>query len=84
MAALDRGVGALLADEGEGVHVLAGDAFQGGDGVGAHALVRLRVLGAQAKVAAIHEGRVLRVGRGRGVAHHLRAACDDQVFHAGT
>ena len=82
MAVPDRVVGALLALQRQGVDVFAGDAFEGGDGVGADALVRLRVPRAQAQVAVVHHRRRRRVGcRGR-VAHHLGAAGDDQVFHA--
>src|SRR3546814_1794681 len=40
-AFLDRAVGALLADQRERVDGFAVDAFDGGDGVAAHALVRL-------------------------------------------
>ncbi len=69
--------GALLADHGKVVHRIARDAFQGGDGVGADALVRLRMLGAQAHVAAVHQiSRPVRVGAGGGVGHHLGAPRD--------
>jgi hypothetical protein len=75
--------GALLADHRKVVHRIARNAFQGGDGVGADALVRLRMLGAQAHVAAVHQiPRAVRVGAGGGVGHHLGAAGDHQVFHA--
>ena len=43
VAALDRGVGALLALQRQRVDVLRGDAFQRRDGVGADALVGLRM-----------------------------------------
>ena len=82
-ALADGDVGALLAGQGQFVDRLAADAFHRGDGVGADALVRLRMPRAQAQVAAVHELRGRGgVGGGRRVGHHLGAAGDDQVFHA--
>ena len=74
---------ALLAFQGEGVDIGAGDAFEGGDGVGADALVRLGMAGAQAQVAAVHQHRAIALaGAASGHGHHFGAAGDHQVFHA--
>src|SRR3546814_4414355 len=59
VAVPDGVVGALLADQGQFVERLAGNPFHGGDGVGADTLVRLRMLGAQAEVAAVHQRRAV-------------------------
>ncbi len=60
-ALADRLVGALLADQGQLVQGLPRDALQRGDGVGADALVALRMPGPQAQVAAVQQA-----GRGCG------------------
>ena len=79
----DGAGGALLADDGELVNGLAVDAFQRRDRIGADALLRLRMAGAQAQVAHVHGRRGFRISGGRGVAHHFAAAGDDAIFHAG-
>ena len=57
MAALD-GVGRLLlALKPEPIDVLPRDAFERRNGVGANALMRLRMPGAQAKIAGVHHHR---------------------------
>ena len=76
----DRLGGALLRLGGEVVERLAGDAFERGDGVGAHALVRLRVDRLEVRVAGTHDGRQ---APSFGERHHLGAAADDEVLHAG-
>ena len=72
--------GALLALEGQLVDVLARDAFERRDRVGADALVRLRMQGAQAQVAGVHHERPAR--RGGPARHHLGAAGDHEILHA--
>ena len=79
---LDRAVGILLAEQRECVGVLAGDAFKCGNRIGADALGRLRVNGAQAQVADVHHpGAVAALGGD--IGHHLHAARDDQVLDPG-
>ena len=46
---------ALLTFERKRVDIGAADMFQGGDGIRAHALMRLRMQGAQMLIAAVHE-----------------------------
>ena len=75
-------VGALLALQRRKVQLRAADVFHGGNGVGAHALVGLRHVGAQAQVAGVHHQRAA-----LGIAHpwhrhHLGATGNHQVFHA--
>ena len=82
-AFLDGDVGAALAFDGEFFRRAARDAFHRGDGVAADALMRLRMQRAQMQIARIHEGRRFGIGGRGGVAHHLGAAGDDEVFHAG-
>src|SRR3546814_4688230 len=57
-AFLDRAVGALLADQRERVDGFAVDAFDGGDGVAAHALVRLWMERIERGVAGTHAERL--------------------------
>jgi hypothetical protein len=81
-AVADRVVGALLALIGERVEGFARDVLERRDGVGADALMRLRMMGAQAQVASVHEGRRFR-SRWLPCRHHLGAARDHEIFHAG-
>ncbi len=83
MIALDRGIGPLLADDREFFRRAAGNALKRCDRIGADALMRLGMQRAQMQIAAIHHRRRLRIGGRCGVAHHLRTAGDDQIFHAG-
>ena len=57
MAVFNGVFGALLADIGQIVNRFAVNAFQRCNGVGAYALMRLRVLGAQARIAIVEERR---------------------------
>ncbi len=43
--------------------------------------MRLWMARAQAQISSIHERRRFRIGSRRCIAHHLRAARDDQIFH---
>ena len=81
MPALDRGIGALLADQRQFIDGLTRNTFQRRDRIGANALMLLRMTRAQTQIAGIHERRRFRIGGRRRVAHHLRAAGDDEVFH---
>ena len=83
MAVADGVVGALLALIGERVEGFARDVLECRDGVGADALMALRMMGAQALVTGVDEGRRLRIGDGGGVAHHLGPARDGEIGHAG-
>ena len=80
MAALDGGGRALLAFEAELVDVLPRDAFQRRDRVGADALMRLRMPGAQAKIAGVHHHRPLAAAAFH--RHHLGAAGDHEILGA--
>ena len=59
-------------------HRCARDAFQRGDGVGADALVRLRMQRAQAQIAGVHHERAFAAAAFH--RHHLGAAGDHQIF----
>ena len=82
MPVADRVVGALLALQRKRIQRLAGYVLHRRDGVGADALVALRMMRAQAFIAGVDEGRRLRVGDGGRVAHHLRPARDGEIGHA--
>ena len=76
----DRLRGARLTHQCQIIHRIAINALQRGNRVSADTLLRLWVHGAQ-------RGSPSRSGGRRGlhlavVAHHLRATCDHQVFHA--
>ena len=66
---LDGDVGPALRFGGVGVERLAGDALDGGDGVGAHALVGLRMELLEMRVVGPHRQQAL-----LGQRHHLGAA----------
>ncbi len=70
----------LLAFETERIDVLARDAFQRRDRIGADALVRLRMSRTQAQIAAIHHHRTAAATSLH--RHHLAAAGDDEIFRA--
>ena len=78
VSALDRGIGALLAFQPECIDVLPRNAFEGGDRIGADALVRLRMPRAQAQIAVVHHERPLAAPAFH--RHHLGAAGDHEVF----
>ncbi len=84
-----RHVGAPLAFDAEGIELLTADAFDRRDRVGRDALVRLRMLVLQALVAGAEPARRLDAGVPQALAvpgdigHHLGAAGDHEVFHAG-
>ena len=80
---LDRGVGAALALQGKGVDIGAGDALHRGDGVGADALIGLRMHGAQVQVAGVEQRRAVLGAAAARHRHHLGAAGDDEIGHAG-
>ena len=81
VAALDGGVRTLLAFEPERVDVLPRDAFHGRDRIGADALMRLRMPGAQAQIAGVHHHRTAAATALH--RHHLATAGDDEVLGAG-
>ena len=80
MAALDGGGRPLLAFEAELIDVLPRDALERRHRVGADALMRLRVPGAQAKVAVVHHDRPLAAAAFH--RHHLGAAGDHEILGA--
>ena len=80
IAGLDGGGGLLLAFEPEPVDVLPRNAFERCNSVGADALMRLRMPGAQAKVASIHHHRPIATPSLH--RHHLGATCDHKVLGA--
>ena len=77
---LDRLLGLVLAVEGEGVAVGAGEALDGGDEVGRDALRHLGELLPQVHVVAVDAAPV---GAHRHARHALDAAGDDQLLLAG-
>ena len=80
MAALDGGRRPLLAFEAEFIDILPRDAFQRRHRVGADALMRLRMPGAQAKIAVVHHERPLAAAAFH--RHHLGAAGDHEILGA--
>ena len=80
MAALDGGRRPLLAFEAELIDILPRDAFQRRHRIGADALMRLRMLGAQAKIAVVHHERPLAAAAFH--RHHLGAAGDHEILRA--
>ncbi len=80
MAALDGGIGALLALQPERIDILPRNAFQGRDRIAADALMRLRMLGAQTQIAVIHHHRTAAAAAFH--RHHLAAAGDDEILRA--
>ena len=80
MAALDGGRRPLLAFEAELIDILPRDAFQRRHRVGADALMRLRMPGAQAKIAVVHHERPLAATAFH--RHHLGAAGDHEILGA--
>ncbi len=81
MAALDGGIGALLALQPERVDILPRNAFHCRDRIGADALMRLRMPGAQAQIAGVHHHRTAAATAFH--RHHLAAAGDDEILGAG-
>ena len=81
MTVADRMVGALLALIGKLVRILAGDALERRDEIGANALMRLRMDFAQMQVVAVERG-ASRARQGRTIRHGLDAARDDEILHA--
>ena len=81
MAGLDGAGRAFLALQCERIDISAADIFKRGDGVGAYALVRLRVQCPQMLITPVHEGRTARQIRGEG--HHFGAAGHHQILHTG-
>ena len=72
----------MLCQVGQRIEVLPGDAFHGGNRVGADTLVGLRVHVPEGQVAIIQEG----AHRGAFLAeggHHFGATADDQVLGPG-
>ena len=63
---------------GVGVERVTADAVERGDGIGTHALVGLGVEFAQVIVAGAHRQHAAMLER-----HHLGAATDDEILHAG-
>ena len=77
-ALLDRDVGPALGLRREGVEGLARNAFERRDGIRADALMRLRVELLQVHVVRPHRQHALLRER-----HHLGAAGDHEILHAG-
>ena len=76
----DGNGGALLADIAHLVQSLARDLLQGGNSIGADALVGLRMMQAKAQIAVVHDRRAAAAATVH--RHHFRAAGDHQIFHA--
>ena len=74
--------GALLAHQGQVLRRLAAYALEGGDGVGADALVGLGVQGPQAQIAPVHHRRAVIGAPAVGHGHHLRSPGHHQIGHA--
>ena len=72
-----------LAFEGQGVDGLARNALHGRDGVGANALVGLRVQSAEMAIAGIHQRRPVLGTAAVGHGHHFGSARHYHVGHAG-
>ena len=81
MSARDRRGRLALAVQRQRIDIGARDALHAGDRVGTHTLLRLRVPGAQAQVAAVHHRRPVAAAVARH-RHHLGAAGHHQLFHA--
>ena len=81
MAVFNGVFSALLADIGQIVNRFAVNAFQRCNGVGAYALMRLWVLGAQARIAIVEERRSFEPF-GAVKRHHFGAAGNAHIFHA--
>src|SRR5262245_60347812 len=81
VTALDRRAGALLAFQPKRVDILPRDAFHGSDRIGADALMRLRMLGTEAKIARIHHHRTAASAAFH--RHHLGAARDHEILGTG-
>ncbi len=81
MSALDCGCRPLLALEAEFVDNLARDALKRRHRIGANALMRLRMPGAQAKITVVHHERALAATAFH--RHHLGAAGDHEILRAG-
>ena len=80
IAGADGVGGLLLALKPQRVDVPPGDAFEGRDGVGANALMRLRMPGAETKIAGVHHhGAVAAASLHR---HHLGATGDHEILGA--
>ncbi|VIO77814.1 hypothetical protein CI41S_60700 [Bradyrhizobium ivorense] len=80
MAAGNRRGRALLALVAERVDVFARNPLHGRDGIGADALVGLRVAGAQPQIAIVHHERPLAAAAIH--RHHFGAAGDHQILGA--
>ena len=78
MAALDRGSRALLAFQTQRIDIPSGNALERRHRIGADALMRLRVPGAQTKIAIVHHERPLSPTAFH--RHHLGAAGDHEIF----
>ena len=80
MSALDGGRRPLLALKAELIDILPRDALERRHRIRANALVRLRVLGAQTKIAIVHHERPLAAPAFH--RHHLGTAGDNQILRA--
>ena len=80
MAALDGSRRPLLAFEAELIDILPRNAFERRDRIGADALMRLRMPGAQAQIAVVHHERPLAAPAFH--RHHLGAAGDHEILGA--
>ena len=80
MAALDGRRRPLLAFEAQFIDILPRDALERCHRIGADALMRLRMLGTEAKVAVVHHERPLAAAAFH--RHHLGAARDHEILGA--
>jgi hypothetical protein len=78
MAALDGRGRALLAFQPQRIDILPGDALQRRHRIGADTLMRLRVTGAQAKIAGVHHERPLAAAAFH--RHHLGTAGNHEIL----
>ncbi len=83
ITARDSGGRTALALQRKLVHVFARDPFERRDGVGADALVGLRMKRAQVQVARVEQRRTVADIAAVRHRHHLRAAGHDQIGHPG-
>ena len=80
MAALDGSRCPLLAFKAQFVDILPRDAFKRRHRIGADALMRLRMFGAEAKIAVVHHERPLAAAALH--RHHLGATRDHEILGA--
>ncbi len=82
MPALDRGVGPLLAFQCQRVDIGARNALHGRDGIGADALIGLRMQGAQMHIAGVEQRRPVLGTAAVRHGHHFGAAGHHEIGHA--